>query len=161
MRQPQHPRIRAVTVKNLLSEKPPESYSISINATLHEALKTMSQHNIDGVAVLDGEHLAGTFSERDLARMASSDSAFMADKPLSHAMTPALDFVTPDQIAQSCLALMLEKRLNLIPVMEHGKLIGLLSIVELQQAIITQYESIFQAYALDQKILFLQGTYSC
>ena len=161
MGQPQHPRIRALTVKSLLSEKPPECYSISINSTLREALKTMSQHDIGGIAVLDGEHLTGTFSERDLARMVNNDSAFMADKPVSQAMTPTTDFVTPDQIAQSCLELMLEKRLDYIPVMEHGKLTGLLNIVKLQQAIITQYESIFQAYELDQKILFLQGTYSC
>ena len=70
-------------------------------------------------------------------------------------------FTTPDQLVHACLALMEANGLDRIAVLDDGKLLGLLGIAELQQALIAHYESIFTAIELDQKILFLQGTYSC
>jgi len=70
-------------------------------------------------------------------------------------------FTAPDQLVQACIALMDANGLERIAVIDDGKLLGRLGIAELQKALIAHYENIFTAIELDQKILHLQGTYSC
>jgi len=77
------------------------------------------------------------------------------------AMVPVAVFATLDQSVQACLSLMEASGLDRIAVRDDGRLLGVLSLAELQKALIRHYESIFTAIELDQKILFLQGTYSC
>lgn len=67
----------------------------------------------------------------------------------------------PQQNVFAGLALMNEHRLDHLPVVEDGRLCGLVSRNDLQTAVIEQYESIFHELELDLKVLFLQGTYSC
>lgn len=70
-------------------------------------------------------------------------------------------FATPEQTVQACLASMEANGLARIAVVDDGKPLGALGIVELQKALIVHYESIFAAIELDQRLLFLPGVYSC
>ena len=132
-----------------------------MDATVLDAVKVMAEQAVGSVVVLDGERVAGVFSERDYVRMTLTGAGPVDQTPMRQVMSDGVNFATPMQTAHACLALMNEKRLDCIPVLEDGKLLGLLSIDDVQKAIIAQYEGIFQAIELDQKILFLQGTYSC
>ncbi len=161
MKLPEHPRIPPLTVKNLLTLKLPEVYSVTAGAMVLEALAVMAEHDVGAVVVLDEGRVAGICSERDYARMGVVSAGTAEVTPVSHIMTDCVVFATPSQTAQRCLELMNENRLHYIPVIQDGRLLGLLSIGDVLKEIIAQYECIFQAHELDQRILFLQGTYSC
>ncbi len=161
MKLPEHPRIHPLTVKHLLALKLPEVYSVSSAAMVSEALAVMAEHDVGAVVVLDGERVVGMFSERDYARMGFVAAGMADGTRVSHRLTPCEVFATPSQTAQRCLEMMNENRVSYLPVIDDGRLLGLLSIGDLLHEIIVHYERIFQAHELDQRILFLQGTYSC
>ena len=161
MGQPRHPRIKPLTVKSLLTGKPLETYTVDSNMPIREALQRMSDHDLGALVVVDDERLLGIISQRSLIRQGLLADDFAPSQPVSQVMTTDLVSASPLLEAQDCLVLMDAERLDFIPVLEHDKVIGLLSISELQRAIIAQYESIFKAGELDQRIMFLQGTYSC
>ncbi len=77
------------------------------------------------------------------------------------AATAGAVFATPEQSVHACLALMEADGLNCIAVLDDGKQLGLLSLAELQRALIAHYENIFAAIEVDQRMLFMQGVYSC
>jgi CBS domain-containing protein len=91
-----------------------------------------------------------------LASARRSDGSQSAEAAVAEAA-----FATLDQSVHACLALMESNGLARIAVFDDGKPLGMLSVAELQRALIAHYESIFTAIELDQNILFLQGTYSC
>ena len=159
MELPQHPRVRPLIVGNLAALASPRVASVPLDATLVEALAVMAERDVGAVVVLDGERVAGVFSERDYARR--SPLAGAQATPVSEAMRPGALFATPEQSVSQCLALMNAQRLQYLPVLAGDHLLALLTIDELQKETIAQYERIFTASALDLKILFLQGTYSC
>ncbi len=161
MKLPQHPRIRPSTVRNLLALKSPAVHPVMAGATVRDALKLMADDDVGALVVLDGGRVAGIFSEREHARMAAVGAGTADATPVSHVMTKCGVFATPPQTVQACLELMNAKRLQYIPVIEGGRLLALLSIGDLLEETIAHYERIFQALELDQRILFLQGTYSC
>lgn len=161
MELPQHPRIRPLIVGNLPALASPSFGSVAIGATLAEALMVMAERDVGAVVVLDGERVAGIFSERDHARRRAAGEAGDANTPVSTLMSRCELWATPDQPVQHYLELMSGRRVNYLPVIEGGRLLALLSIDELQKETIAQYERVFKASQLDLKILFLQGTYSC
>jgi CBS domain-containing protein len=161
MKLPQHARIGPLTIKSLLAHKPPDVYSVAVDATLVDALRVMAAHDVGALLVLDDQRVLGTFSERDYARWALLGAGRADATPVREVMRACEVFTTPPQAVHECLTLMSEKQLQHIAVLDNGKLLGLLSIGDLLKAIIVQYERVFQASELDQRILFLQGTYSC
>lgn len=167
MELPQHPRVAPLTISNVLARKVPAVpavpavHGVTVAATVREALAVLAEHDVGAVLVLDGERVAGIFSERDYVRLAFVRAGIAGATSVSQVMTPCTVFATPTQTVQSCLDLMNEKRLQYLPVIEDGKPLALPSIADLLKATIAHYERISQAHALDQRIMFLQGTYSC
>jgi CBS domain-containing protein len=84
-----------------------------------------------------------------------------SDSASTEATVAGAVLATPDQSVHACLALMEANGLARIAVVNNSELLGVLSLVELQKALIAHYESIFTAIELDQRILFLPGVYSC
>jgi CBS domain-containing protein len=161
MGQPRHPRIKPLTVISLLADKPPEAYTVGPDMTLMEALNHLRENAVDALAVVDGQRLLGVFSQRSLSRKGLLATDLAPFRPLAQLMSACPIHATPRLEVQECLALMRTEQLDCIPVLEEGAVLGLLTLSELQGAIIAQYESIFKAAELDQRIMFLQGTYSC
>ena len=161
MKLAKHPRIGTLTVSKVLPPSPPAMWSVDAGALAHDALRQMAEHDLGALVAVEGEHFAGMFTERDYLRQVVLGNSGAAHAPVAELISPSPFFATPQQTAEECLVVMTENRLHHLPVLENGRAIGLLSLVVLLHALLAHYERAFAAFELDQRILFLQGTYSC
>lgn len=136
------------TLKQLLQAKPLGILSTTPDARVFEALKLMAEKNIGALLVMDAGQLIGIITERDYARKVILMGKSSLDTPVRAIMTDAVLCVHPDQSVEECMALMTDKRVRHLPVMDGGKLIGVVSIGDLvketiseQQFVIKQLES--------------------
>jgi CBS domain-containing protein len=148
-------------VRSLLSQTAALLPFVSDRAMVLDALQAMTDCESGAVVVLSPSGLVGVFSESDYARTGLFGNRTAANTPVVDVMARKLDFVTPAQSVMECLALMTEKKLNHIPVFDQNELVGLLSLTDLLKARLTFHERVFHETELDQKLLFLRGTYSC
>jgi len=136
------------TVKQLLEGKTTRLLSISPDASVFEALQLMAAKDVGALVVLEGERLAGIFSERDYARKVVLVGKFSKETAVREIMTAKVLCVRPDQTVDQCMALMTEHRIRHLPVLDGSKVIGVISIGDVvkellseQQVIISQLES--------------------
>ena len=156
-----HPRIGILTVSKVLPPSPPATWSVDTGTLARDALRQMAEHGLGALVAVDGERFAGMFTERDYLRQVVLGNSLAAHVQVAELISPSPFFTTPQQTAEECLVVMTENRLHHIPVLENGRPTGLLSLALLQHALLAHYERAFAAFELDQRILFLQGTYSC
>ena len=136
------------TVKQLLQGKATGVHTIGPDDPVIEALRRMAEREIGALPVVANGKLAGILSERDYARKVVLQGKSSRDTPVREIMTSRVVCVGPQRTVDECMALMTEKRIRHLPVIEHGELIGLLSIGDLvketiseQQFVIAQLES--------------------
>ena len=136
------------TAKDILSSKGHDVWSVKPTDTVLEALGVMAEHDIGAVLVLDGDRLVGVLSERDYARKVVLAGRSSKDSQVKDVMTPHVICVAPNRSIDECMALMTNKRLRHLPVIEHKRVIGIVSIGDLvkatiddQQFTITQLQS--------------------
>ena len=136
------------TVKQLLQGKATGVHTIGPDDPVIEALRRMAEREIGALPVVADGKLAGILSERDYARKVVLQGKSSRDTPVREIMTSRVVCVGPQRTVDECMALMTEKRIRHLPVIEHGELIGLLSIGDLvketiseQQFVIAQLES--------------------
>jgi len=115
-------------VQDILKSKGQNVYAVSLDDSIESALKLMSEKGIGAVVVMNGKIISGIFSERDFARKTLTIDGFNLNLPVREVMSTPVFFVHPDQSMEECMALMTEKRIRHIPVMENGKLTGVISI---------------------------------
>ncbi len=115
-------------------------FHVSPSDTVLDALRLMAEQGIGAVVVLEGEKLAGIFTERDYARKVALLRRSSGDTPVSDIMTRAVRYVHPTQTAEECMALMTENRLRHLPVLDEGRLVGLVSIGDLVKHVISQQQ---------------------
>ena len=132
------------TVNEILQAKSGKLLSISPDASVLDALKLMAEREVGALVVLDGDQLAGIFSERDYARKVILFGKSSKDTAVSEIMTRKVVCVCPDQSVEECMALMTEYRLRHLPVMDGGQLIGLISIGDLVKATISEQQFIIE-----------------
>jgi CBS domain-containing protein len=154
-----HARVAEPSVRTLL--KPGAIPVVDDDAMVLDALKVMAEHDSGAVVVRSMNGLAGLFSERDFARNCLMENRTSGNTPVTGLMTRTSDYVTPEHSIADCLATMMEKGYDHITVVDQGKVVGLLSLSELLKAHLNFHERVFQETELDQKLLFLRGTYSC
>jgi CBS domain-containing protein len=136
------------TAKDILRSKGHEVWSVKPTDTVLEALGVMAEHDIGAVLVLDGDRLVGVLSERDYARKVVLAGRSSKDSQVKDVMTPHVICVAPNRSIDECMALMTNKRLRHLPVIDHKRVIGIVSIGDLvkatiddQQFTITQLQS--------------------
>ena len=136
------------TVKQLLQGKTKALCTVSPGTPVFEALKQMAEKDIGALLVVENGKLAGILSERDYARKVILHGKSSHDTPVREIMTERVVYVQPKNTVEECMALMTDKRIRHLPVLENDKLIGVLSIGDLvketiseQQFMITQLES--------------------
>jgi CBS domain-containing protein len=127
-------------VRQLLENKGGNVWSISPEATVFEALQIMAEKNCGALVVLEGNTLKGIFSERDYARKVILKGKTSKETPVKEIMTTDVHTVRPDQTIEDCMALMTDKRIRHLPVVEAGKLIGVISIGDVVKAVIYDKE---------------------
>jgi CBS domain-containing protein len=125
-------------VKQVLDGKGRDVWSVHSENSVYEALEVMAEKNIGAVLVMDGEKLAGIFSERDYARKVILEGKSSRDTPVREVMTERVIAVRPDQSVEGCMALMTEKRIRHLPVMRDDKVVGVISIGDIVKAVISQ-----------------------
>jgi CBS domain-containing protein len=141
------------TVGECLSKKGSTVYSVGPNATVYEALKLMADRNVGAVVVMDDEkRIHGIFSERDFARKCTGEGMSTRTTRVREIMTTLLVTVNPDTRINECMALMTEKRIRHLPVMDGEKLVGVVSIGDVVKSVVTEQEMVIsqQAYKIDQ-----------
>jgi len=133
------------TVKQLLDIKGHEVVVIAPNATVFEAMQLMSARNIGALLVLDvGNELVGIVSERDYARKMAMIDRPAADVLVSEIMTSKVAYVRLDQTNEDCMALITQKRIRHLPVLENDRVVGLLSIGDMVKDTISEKDFIIE-----------------
>lgn len=141
------------SVAQVLQSKSDHSvYSISPGASVLDALKQMAERGVGALLVMEGERIAGIISERDYARKLVLLGRASHETPVREIMSSPVMYVRPDQTNEECMALMTENRLRHLPVVENGKLIGLISIGDLVKDIISE-----QKYIIEQLEHYIRG----
>ena len=129
-----------MTVRQVLLRKGSAVYTIPPQATVLEALKRLAQHDIGALLVMEGEKLLGIFSERDYARKLVLLGRFSKDTRVEEVMTQEVVTVRPETDLAEAMRLMTEHRVRHLPVVEGGKVVGVISIGDAVKAIITEQE---------------------
>jgi CBS domain-containing protein len=136
------------SIRQLLQDKSGGLCTIGPDATVFDALKVMAEKNIGALLVVKHDKLVGIVSERDYARKVILLGKSSRDTPVKEIMTERAVCVQPDNTVEECMALMTDKHVRHLPVIENEKLIGVLSIGDLvketiseQQFVIKQLES--------------------
>lgn len=143
------------TVRDLLKLKGSTVWSISPDATVLEALELMSDRNIGAIVVLADEEMVGIFSERDYARKVELEGRTARETRVGEIMTRRVLTLHPDQTVEDGMALMTEHRLRHLPVVQHGRLLGLISIGDAVKAIISEQEFMIgqlETYIMGRKV---------
>jgi CBS domain-containing protein len=129
------------TVESMLDDKGKVIFSLSPEKTIHDALKLMADKDVGAVLIMEGEKLLGIFTERDYARKGNlkgnSETTALQD-----VMTRQVYFVSPDQSAEACMAQMIDKHFRHLPVVKDGKVVGVISIIDVIKTVVSDKEAL-------------------
>ena len=131
-------------IKDILATKGYEVYTISPDSKVYEALSLMAEKNVGALVILEGETLVGLISERDYARKIVLQGRLSKDTPVREIMTREPVTVTLDHDLEQCMELMTNERVRHLPVVEQGRMIGIISIGDVVKGIIDHKEFIIQ-----------------
>lgn len=133
------------TVSQLLQAKGGNVLSVAPGTSVYDALKLMAEKNVGALLVMEGDKLAGIMSERDYARKVILLGKSSHELAVSDIMSDRVVTVTPAQTVDDCMALMTGRRIRHLPVVEGGRVTGVLSIGDLVKEVIAmQQETIKQ-----------------
>lgn len=141
------------TLAQILKSKATQGIAtVSATASAREAALLMAKHEIGALLVMDGERIAGIVSERDFARKLVPFERAGAAVPVTEIMTVPVMYVESTRSGEDCMTLMTNNRLRHLPVFEHGKLIGMVSIGDLVKDVISD-----QQFAIEQLEYYITG----
>jgi len=128
------------TVGELLKTKGREIWSISPHASVYRALEIMAEKDVGALLVIEDGRLAGIFTERDYARKVILKGRTSKDTTVSELMTRALFCVGPENTMEDCMALMTSRQIRHLPVLENGRLVGIITLGDVVKKIISEQE---------------------
>ena len=132
------------TVHQLLESKGSAVVSISPQAKVIDALRVMAEREIGAVLVVDNDKLVGIMSERDYARKVILRGRSSQETHVREIMTERVIYVRPQQTVPDCMALMTNKRVRHLPVLDGDRLVGILSLGDLVKETISEQQFIIQ-----------------
>lgn len=134
----------SMSVKQVLEKKGTKAYSVGPTATVLEALTAMAEHDIGAVLVIEGDRLVGIFTERDYARKVVLRGKSSKDSVISELMTPNVCTITPSHTMDQVMNIMTENRFRHLPVVDHGKIAGIVTIGDVVKSVIALQEATIQ-----------------
>lgn len=141
------------TLKQLLEGRPRAPLSVSPDDSVFSALELMAKHDIGAVLVMHDNHLAGIFSERDYARKIILLGKSSKETKVREIMTEKVLYARPDQTITQAMALMTEKRIRHLPVLDgNQKITGMISIGDVVKETISE-----QAFLIQQLEQYIAG----
>jgi CBS domain-containing protein len=129
-------------VKNILETKGNTIFSITPDTSVYHALELMVEKNVSALLVMENESLAGIFTERDYARKVALKGKSSKETKIGEIMTRDLITVKPESSIDECMELMTGKYIRHLPVIDGGKLAGIISIGDVVRSIIQEQRSI-------------------
>jgi CBS domain-containing protein len=141
-----------ISIRQLLDQKGGKILSIHPDATVFDAIAKMAENDIGSLVVIEGEGLVGIITERHYARNVVLKGKTSPATPVRDIMERNVITVRPAQRVEECMALMTAKRVRHLPVMEGGKLVGIISIGDLVKSIISG-----QRFVIDQLEHYIHG----
>ncbi len=137
----------------ILQSKPDATiHSVTPATSMFEAITLMAAKNVGALLVIEGDQVRGIVSERDYARKIILAGKSSRETPVGDVMSSPVMYVGPAATTEECMALMTGKRLRHLPVMEHGKLLGMISIGDLVADIISE-----QNFMIEQLQHYISG----
>jgi CBS domain-containing protein len=139
-------------VKYLLALKSKKIWVIGPDEPVLEAIRQMADKHIGALLVMRGEELIGIVSERDYARKVILMGRSSSETPVSQIMSTPVIAVSPEEAVHRCMEIMTDQRIRHLPVMERGKVVGIISIGDLVKAVIEE-----QQQTIDQLERYIAG----
>ncbi|ABA04582.1 conserved hypothetical protein [Nitrobacter winogradskyi Nb-255] len=130
-----------MTVRAILSAKGPQVASVEPDVKLSAALRILSERQIGSVIVVSGARIEGILSERDVVRALDEHGAAALDQPVSAAMTRKVVSCRLSDTVAHLMEVMTAERFRHLPVVEEGKLVGLVSIGDVVKLRLQHYEA--------------------
>ena len=127
-------------VRHLLDRKGRALFAIEPEDPVLEAIRMMADHHVGALLVMRGTELAGIVSERDYARKVVLLGRSSAETPVWQIMTSPVVTVSLDTSVQDCMRTMTERRIRHLPVVEGGRVVGVISIGDLVKAVIEEQQ---------------------
>jgi CBS domain-containing protein len=142
----------SVSIDTILHHKGTKVWTISPGATVFEAIQLLAQKNIGALPVVEGDKVVGIFSERDYTRKVALAGKTSQKTLVREIISTDVTSATPQHTIEDCMRLMTDKRIRHLPVLEDGKLVGLISIGDMVNWIISA-----QSATIDQMESYLSG----
>lgn len=139
-------------VKHLLGSKGIEVWSVNSDDSVLNAIKLMAVKKVGALLVIDGEQLTGIVSERDYARKVILEGKSSEKTAVKEIMSKDVICTMPDNTVHECMEMMTEKHIRHLPVLENGKVVGMISIGDLVKAIIAE-----QQFEIEQLSNYISG----
>ena len=133
-----------ITIKHVLEEKGSTVWSVKSSDTVYDALKLFADKNIGAVLVMDEGKLSGIFTERDYARKVILKAKSSKDTTVGELMSREVFYVSPSDTVDDCMAIMTDKHVRHVPVLENGRVVGLISIGDVVKQTISAQEFTIQ-----------------
>lgn len=132
------------TVQEILRRKAQPVISVAPDETVYAALGRLAAYDIGCLVVLDGERLCGIFSERDYARQVALLGRSSRDTAVRDIMTHRVLCVRPEQTVDDCMGLMTTRRVRHLPVVDHKRVVGLVSIGDVVHEVISEQRGLIE-----------------
>jgi CBS domain-containing protein len=140
------------TIGTILHHKGATVWTISPQATVFEAIQLLARKNIGALPVMEGDQLVGIFSERDYTRKVALEGKTSQSTRVRDILSPNVATIRTDETVEDALRLMTEKRIRHLPVVEDGRVVGLISIGDMVNWIISA-----QTATIDQLESYVSG----
>ncbi len=127
-------------IVELLRNRPQDVYKIAPDVTVFDGLKLLSDYGVGAILVMDVDTLAGVFSERDYTRKVALQGKNSRETPVSEIMTREVITVAPQTRTRECMALMSQHKIRHLPLVDKGKVLGMISIRDIMDDIIADHE---------------------
>ena len=143
------------TVRDLLQRKTTPLKFVRESDSVFEAVRKLVEHNVSAVLVLDDDKLLGIVTERDIAKHVALEGRTAKETSVREIMTRSVIVVRPEQTIEECMAMMTERRIRHLPVIDDGRLVGIVSIRDLVSALVSEKQ-----FVIDQLENYITGKIS-
>jgi CBS domain-containing protein len=131
-----------VTIGQLLNSKGPQVWSVHTDTSVYDALRLMAEKGIGALVVMDDGAIVGLVSERDYARKVILEGRSSRDTAVADIMSTVVLHAVPGMLVSEGMALMTDKRVRHLPVLDDGRTIGIVSIGDLVKSVIEEQEHV-------------------
>jgi len=140
------------TIRDILKVKGTDVWCVEPDATVFDALRRMAEKEVGALVVTEGAQVVGLISEREYARKVVLQGRTSPTTLVKEIMISPVVYIHRDQAIEECMSLMTEKRTRHLPVIEDGKLVGLISIGDIVKSIIAD-----QQFLIEQLVRYVSG----